>query len=215
MWSVWALRDPDSDAQDLWMPQKLQLKLASLKNVGIDADWLELATYFCTLSKFQVWIFFQTLPSHRQEPCGGTPWELYVRPSVTDWSTYHQRSIVSLTGRVTWHLLKKYCPHDGPRNTTALCIYSLSPFIERTCIFLLFNYLSPPISIFSRMENREKPDSESGSVRGEGGLVRQLKNRHVAMIRYASQFHPTLVNNHWRLCFSVLEVPSAQVSPSN
>ena len=30
-------------------------------------------------------------------------------------------------------------------------------------------------------------DSESGSVRlGEGKLVRQLKNRHVAMIRYAN-----------------------------
>ena len=46
------------------------------------------------------------------------------------------------------------------------------------------------------MENREKPDSESGSVRsdrpGEGKLVRQLKNRHVAMIRYAT-FPPTLV----------------------
>lgn len=38
------------------------------------------------------------------------------------------------------------------------------------------------------MENQEKPvlaaDSESGSERhGEGKLVRQLKNRHVAMIR--------------------------------
>jgi hypothetical protein len=36
-------------------------------------------------------------------------------------------------------------------------------------------------------ENKEKPDSESGSARhGEGKLVRQLKNRHVAMIRYAN-----------------------------
>jgi amino acid permease len=42
------------------------------------------------------------------------------------------------------------------------------------------------------MENQEKPahwqaaDSESGSERpGEGKLVRQLKNRHVAMIRFA------------------------------
>ena len=44
------------------------------------------------------------------------------------------------------------------------------------------------------MENREKPESDSGSVRGErhgeGNLVRQLKNRHVAMIRYANQARP-------------------------
>ena len=45
------------------------------------------------------------------------------------------------------------------------------------------------------MENREKPESDSGSVRGErhgeGNLVRQLKNRHVAMIRYANQAQPS------------------------
>jgi hypothetical protein len=45
-------------------------------------------------------------------------------------------------------------------------------------------------STCSRMENREEPDSESGSFRserpGEGKLVRQLKKRHVTMIRYAN-----------------------------
>jgi hypothetical protein len=56
--------------------------------------------------------------------------------------------------------------------------------------------------------NQEKllgaADSESGiSSRderpGEGKLVRQLKSRHVAMIRYAkfpSKLAPTLVNNY-------------------
>ena len=47
------------------------------------------------------------------------------------------------------------------------------------------------------MENQEKPvrkaDSESGSIQseplGEGKLVRQLKNRHVAMIRYTFPFN--------------------------
>jgi hypothetical protein len=50
------------------------------------------------------------------------------------------------------------------------------------------------------MQNQEKlhrtSDSESGSdgFAGEGKLVRQLKNRHVAMIRYADLFLQ-LVNN--------------------
>ena len=58
------------------------------------------------------------------------------------------------------------------------------------------------------MENNpEKPDraadSESGTDRlGEGSLVRQLKSRHIVMIRYANLFPPTLVNNYAFLCQS-------------
>ena len=58
-------------------------------------------------------------------------------------------------------------------------------------------------------------DSESGSDRfaGQGKLVRQLKNRHVAMIRYADYFLPTFVIPDVPL--SVLEVLLAQVGPSS
>ena len=70
-------------------------------------------------------------------------------------------------------------------------------------------------------EKQEKPvdaaDSESGSVRsvrpGEGKLVRQLKNRHVAMIRYANLSTNTHKSSLTPL--SVLEVSSALVSPSS
>ena len=68
-------------------------------------------------------------------------------------------------------------------------------------------------------ENRDKLDSESGSVHtGEGKLVRQLKNRHVAMIRYENQAQPSLQHSELITdAFSslVLEDPSAQVRPSS
>ena len=92
------------------------------------------------------------------------------------------------------------------------------PFRVSSHPFRITTTLLPLASILYYMENNQekKLDSESGSARlGEGKLVRQLKNRHVAMIRYANlSFPPTPVYSYRRLRLLVLEVSSAQVSPS-
>ena len=166
-------------------PRNLQLKLTSLKNCQNSCRLIiacKLSLHFIEIPSVK----FISCPKVLQFPPSRAVWRYPVGvvcpPSVTEWLTYYQRSIVTSTGR---HLtpLEKILSPWWPKEYHSL-IYR--PYLERPSIFSLFHYHSPPISIFSRMEIREKPDSESGSVRSEGKLVRQLKNRHVAMIRYAN-----------------------------
>ena len=61
--------------------------------------------------------------------------------------------------------------------------------------------------------NSATDKSTSDRLASETKLVRQLKNRHVAMIRYVNL--PPLLVNVRRVRLSVLEASSAQVSSSS